>query len=62
VIKVIWGSEWDLLIERDHDGLLVTRMGEVVDGEYPRYAVESRGRPRPARNGVDDRRAVSRNG
>src|SRR6188472_3040944 len=41
VIKVIWGSEWDALLERDHDGLLVKRMGEVVDGEYQKYAVES---------------------
>jgi pyruvate dehydrogenase E1 component len=41
VIKVIWGSEWDTLLEKDHDGLLVTRMGEVVDGEYQKYAVES---------------------
>jgi len=41
VIKVIWGSEWDPLIERDRAGLLVKRMGEVVDGEYQRYAVES---------------------
>jgi pyruvate dehydrogenase E1 component len=41
VIKVIWGSEWDPLIENDRDGLLVRRMGEVVDGEYQRYAVES---------------------
>ncbi len=41
VIKVIWGSEWDALLEKDHDGLLVRRMGEVVDGEYQKYAVES---------------------
>ena len=41
VIKVIWGSEWDTLLEKDHDGLLVRRMGEVVDGEYQKYAVES---------------------
>jgi pyruvate dehydrogenase E1 component len=41
VIKVIWGSEWDDLLEKDRDGLLVTRMGEVVDGEYQKYAVES---------------------
>ena len=41
VIKVIWGSEWDALLEKDHDGLLVKRMGEVVDGEYQKYAVES---------------------
>src|SRR3954447_12782534 len=41
VIKVIWGGEWDSLLERDRDGLLVKRMGEVVDGEYQKYAVES---------------------
>ena len=40
VIKVIWGSEWDPLLEKDKDGLLVKRMGEVVDGEYQKYAVE----------------------
>jgi pyruvate dehydrogenase E1 component len=41
VIKVIWGSEWDALLEKDTEGLLVKRMGEVVDGEYQKYAVES---------------------
>jgi pyruvate dehydrogenase E1 component len=41
VIKVIWGTEWDALLEKDRDGLLVRRMGEVVDGEYQKYAVES---------------------
>src|SRR5918999_761144 len=41
VIKVIWGSEWDALLEKDHEGLLVKRMGEIVDGEYQKYAVES---------------------
>src|SRR5262250_2812525 len=39
VIKVLWGSEWDPLLEKDKDGLLVKRMGEVVDGEYQKYAV-----------------------
>jgi len=34
VIKVIWGDDWDPLLENDHDGLLVKRMGEAVDGEY----------------------------
>ena len=37
VIKVIWGSEWDQLLARDEHGLLVRRMGEVVDGEYQKY-------------------------
>ena len=41
VIKAIWGSEWDALLASDHDGLLTTRMGEVVDGEYQKYAVET---------------------
>jgi pyruvate dehydrogenase E1 component len=41
VIKVLWGSEWDPLLEKDKEGLLVKRMGEVVDGEYQKYAVES---------------------
>jgi len=40
VIKVIWGSEWDDLLARDSDGVLIRRMGEVVDGEYQRYVVE----------------------
>ena len=41
VIKVIWGSEWDPLLENDVDGTLVKRMGEVVDGEYQKYSVET---------------------
>jgi len=39
VIKVLWGSAWDALLERDHDGLLVRRMGEDVDGERQNYVV-----------------------
>ncbi|MFI5323790.1 MAG: pyruvate dehydrogenase (acetyl-transferring), homodimeric type [Thermodesulfobacteriota bacterium] len=41
VIKVIWGSNWDPLLAKDKDGILVKRMGEVVDGEYQKYTVES---------------------
>jgi pyruvate dehydrogenase E1 component len=40
VIKVIWGGDWDPLLARDKTGLLVKRMGEVVDGEFQRYQVE----------------------
>jgi pyruvate dehydrogenase E1 component len=40
VIKVVWGSDWDPLLEADDSGLLVKRMGEVVDGEYQKYVVE----------------------
>ena len=39
VIKVIWGSDWDPLLADDKSGLLVKRMGEVVDGEYQKYTV-----------------------
>jgi pyruvate dehydrogenase E1 component len=41
VLKVIWGREWDALLAKDDEGLLLRRMGEVVDGEYQKYAVES---------------------
>ncbi len=41
VIKVIWGSDWDGVIQDDRDGLLVKRMGEVTDGQYQKYFVES---------------------
>jgi len=40
VIKVIWGSDWDPLIEADNTGRLVQRMTEVLDGEYQKYVVE----------------------
>ncbi len=38
-IKVIWGSEWDPLLAADRKGLLMQRMGEVVDGEFQNYVV-----------------------
>ncbi len=41
VIKVIWGSDWDPLIEKDRDGLLVRRMNELVDGELQKLSIES---------------------
>ncbi len=41
VIKVLWGSEWDPILERDSEGLLVKRMGEMVDGEYQKLVVSS---------------------
>jgi pyruvate dehydrogenase E1 component len=41
VIKVIWGSDWDNLITNDRDGILVRRMGEITDGQYQKYFVES---------------------
>jgi pyruvate dehydrogenase E1 component len=41
VIKVLWGRDWDPLLAMDHEGLLAKRMGEIVDGQYQKYAVES---------------------
>lgn len=37
VIKVIWGDDFDPLIENDETGNLVKRSGEVVDGQYQKY-------------------------
>ena len=39
VIKVIWGDDWDPLLEKDEHGFLAKRMMEVVDGQYQRYTV-----------------------
>jgi pyruvate dehydrogenase E1 component len=41
VIKVIWSSDWDPLIEADNTGLLMQRMNETLDGQYQKYVVES---------------------
>jgi pyruvate dehydrogenase E1 component len=41
VIKVIWGREWDPLLARDEDGVLVHKMNETLDGEFQKYSVES---------------------
>jgi pyruvate dehydrogenase E1 component len=41
VIKVLWGSDWDPLFDRDVDGLLVNGLGEMVDGEAQKLVVES---------------------
>ena len=41
VIKVIWGREWDDLLARDADGVLVNKMNTTLDGEFQKLAVES---------------------
>ena len=35
VIKVIWGGDWDPLLAKDRDGLLVKRMGEITRRTVP---------------------------
>jgi pyruvate dehydrogenase E1 component len=39
VIKVIWAREWDDLLARDKDGVLINKMTETLDGDYQRMAV-----------------------
>jgi pyruvate dehydrogenase E1 component len=41
VIKVIWGSDWDTLFERDHTGLLLRRMEECVDGDFQTFKAKN---------------------
>ena len=55
VIKVIWGSDWDSLLAQDDDGILVQRMGQVVDGEYQKYTVAGGAYIREHFFGVDAR-------
>ncbi len=37
VIKVIWGTRWDALLQKDHNGALKKRMAACVDGDYQTY-------------------------
>ncbi len=34
VIKLIWGSEWDVILQRDKEGLLLKKFGAMVDGDF----------------------------
>ncbi len=34
VIKLIWGSEWDVILQRDTEGLLIKKFGSMVDGDF----------------------------
>ncbi|MGP5317419.1 MULTISPECIES: pyruvate dehydrogenase (acetyl-transferring), homodimeric type [Micrococcaceae] len=43
VIKVVWGREWDDLLEKDSDGSLVDIMNTTPDGDYQTYKAESGG-------------------
>jgi pyruvate dehydrogenase E1 component len=37
VVKLVWGADWDRLLEKDTTGLLIRRMHECVDGEFQNY-------------------------
>ncbi len=58
VIKVIWGREWDGLLARDPDGVLVQRMADVLDGEWQKYSVEPGSYMREHFFGADPRLAA----
>ena len=55
VIKAIWGRSWDALLSADHDGALVKRLGEIVDGQWQKYSTESGGYIRQHLFGADPR-------
>ncbi|RLV56014.1 pyruvate dehydrogenase (acetyl-transferring), homodimeric type [Aeromicrobium phragmitis] len=41
VIKVVWGRQWDDLLAKDTDGVLVNQMNRTPDGEFQTLSVES---------------------
>ncbi|MDD2668354.1 pyruvate dehydrogenase (acetyl-transferring), homodimeric type [Zoogloea sp.] len=41
VIKLIWGTHWDTLLQRDKKGILKKRMMECVDGEYQTFKAKN---------------------
>ncbi len=43
VIKVVWGREWDSLLEKDREGHLLRIMNETPDGDYQTYKAEDGG-------------------
>ena len=40
VIKLVWGSDWDGLFARDHDGALVKALSATVDGQFQTFAAK----------------------
>lgn len=41
VIKVIWGTEWDAILEKDTKGILIQKLATMVDGEF--QTIQARG-------------------
>jgi pyruvate dehydrogenase E1 component len=41
VVKVVWGRQWDDLLARDVDGVLLNAMNTTPDGQFQTYSVES---------------------
>src|SRR5690554_2160748 len=40
VIKVLWGSDWDGLFARDHNGALMRALSNTVDGQMQTFAAK----------------------
>ena len=40
VIKLVWGSDWDGLFARDHDGALARVFAQTVDGQLQTFAAK----------------------
>ena len=57
VIKVIWGREWDALLNADKDRALVHLMNDTLDGDYQTFRAESGGYIRDHFFGRDPRTA-----
>ncbi len=55
VIKVVWGREWDDLLARDVDGVLVNAMNTTPDGQFQTYSVEGGAYTREKFFGTDPR-------
>ncbi len=41
VIKVVWGRQWDDLLAKDDEGVLVNQMNATPDGEFQTLSIES---------------------
>ncbi|UCV28984.1 pyruvate dehydrogenase (acetyl-transferring), homodimeric type [Ferribacterium limneticum] len=41
VIKLIWGTQWDALFQRDKKGIMKKRMMELCDGEYQTFKAKN---------------------
>ncbi len=55
VVKVVWGRQWDELLARDVDGVLVNAMNTTPDGQFQTYSVEPGAYTREHFFGTDSR-------
>ncbi|MFY0407230.1 pyruvate dehydrogenase (acetyl-transferring), homodimeric type [Solicola sp. PLA-1-18] len=57
VIKVVWGREWDDLLARDVDGVLVNQMNRTPDGQFQTISIADGAYVRDTFFGADERLA-----